>query len=246
MAGENGGAAFILIYLTISFLISIPIMLSEFSLGRSTKRNSMRAFSKLAPGTKWKWVGYMGILCAFIILSFYCVIAGWSLEFLKGSVLNRFHDRTPEQVAAAFDGFVASGWRPIAWTLVFIAASAFIVYSGIEKGIERYNKILMPMLFLLLFGMALNALTLDGARQGIDFLLKPDFSKITGTTVLEALGQSFFSMSLGMGCMITYGSASGRWSRCRTLRWPSFRDWPFSPPSSRSASRPPRVRSWFF
>ena len=201
VAGENGGAAFILIYLTISFLISIPIMLSEFSLGRSTKRNSMRAFSKLAPGTKWKWVGYMGILCAFIILSFYCVIAGWSLEFLKESVLNRFHDRTPEQVAAAFDGFVASGWRPIAWTLVFIAASAFIVYSGIEKGIERYNKILMPMLFLLLFGMALNALTLDGARQGIDFLLKPDFSKITGTTVLEALGQSFFSMSLGMGCM---------------------------------------------
>lgn len=206
VAGENGGAAFILIYLTISFLISIPIMLSEFSLGRSTKRNSMRAFSKLAPGTKWKWVGYMGILCAFIILSFYCVIAGWSLEFLKESVLNRFHDRTPEQVAAAFDGFVASGWRPIAWTLVFIAASAFIVYSGIEKGIERYNKILMPMLFLLLFGMAFNALTLDGARQGIDFLLKPDFSKITGTTVLEALGQSFFSMSLGMGCMITYGS----------------------------------------
>ena len=99
VAGENGGAAFILIYLTISFLISIPIMLSEFSLGRSTKRNSMRAFSKLAPGTKWKWVGYMGILCAFIILSFYCVIAGWSLEFLKESVLNRFHDRTPEQVA---------------------------------------------------------------------------------------------------------------------------------------------------
>ena len=153
VAGENGGAAFILIYLTISFLISIPIMLSEFSLGRSTKRNSMRAFSKLAPGTKWKWVGYMGILCAFIILSFYCVIAGWSLEFLKESVLNRFHDRTPEQVAAAFDGFVASGWRPIAWTLVFIAASAFIVYSGIEKGIERYNKILMPMLFVLLLGL---------------------------------------------------------------------------------------------
>ena len=206
VAGENGGAAFILIYLTISFLISIPIMLSEFCLGRSTKRNSMRAFSKLAPGTKWKWVGYMGILCAFIILSFYCVIAGWSLEFLKESMLNRFHDRTPEQVAAAFNGFVASGWRPIAWTLVFIAASAFIVYSGIEKGIERYNKILMPMLFLLLLGMALNALTLDGARQGIDFLLKPDFSKITGATVLEALGQSFFSMSLGMGCMITYGS----------------------------------------
>ena len=206
VAGENGGAAFILIYLSISFLISIPIMLSEFSLGRATRRNAMRAFSKLAPGTPWKLVGYMGILCAFIILSFYCVIAGWALEFLRESVTDSFRGQSPAQIAAGFDAFVASGWRPILWTVVFIAASAGIILSGIEKGIERYNKILMPMLFLLLLGMAINALTLDGARECVSFLLKPDFSKITGTTVLQALGQSFFSMSLGMGCMITYGS----------------------------------------
>lgn len=206
VAGENGGAAFILIYLAISLLISIPIMLSEFAIGRSTHRNPMRAFSRLAPGTPWKGVGYMGILCAFVILSFYCVIAGWALEFLGDSVMNRFEGRTPGEIAANFDSFVASGWRPILWTLVFIGATAFIILSGIEKGIERYNKILMPVLFLLLAGMAINAMTLDGAREGIAFLLRPDFSKITGTTILEALGQSFFSMSLGMGCMITYGS----------------------------------------
>ncbi|WP_300286923.1 sodium-dependent transporter [uncultured Alistipes sp.] len=206
VAGENGGAAFMLIYLIISLLISIPIMLSEFAIGRSTHSNPMRAFSRLAPGTPWKGVGYMGILCAFVILSFYCVIAGWALEFLGDSALNRFAGLTPGQIAGNFDTFVASGWRPILWTLVFIGATAFIILSGIEKGIERYNKILMPVLFLLLAGMAANAMTLDGAREGIAFLLRPDFGKITAKTVLEALGQSFFSMSLGMGCMITYGS----------------------------------------
>ena len=191
VAGENGGAAFILIYLATSFLISIPIMLSEFSIGRSTRRNPMRAFNKLAPGSKWKLVGYMGILTAFVILSFYCVIAGWAFEFLKESVFNQFNGRSADQIRDSFNGLVAS---------------AGIVLSGVEKGIERYTKILMPMLFVLLLGMAVNSLTLDGAQAGIEFLLKPDFSKITGTTVLQALGQSFFSMSLGMGAMITYGS----------------------------------------
>ena len=206
VAGENGGAAFILIYLATSFLISIPIMLSEFSIGRSTRRNPMRAFNKLAPGSKWKLVGYMGILTAFVILSFYCVIAGWAFEFLKESVFNQFNGRSADQIRDSFNGFVASGWKPVIWTFLFTVASAGIVLSGVEKGIERYTKILMPMLFVLLLGMAVNSLTLDGAQAGIEFLLKPDFSKITGTTVLQALGQSFFSMSLGMGAMITYGS----------------------------------------
>ena len=206
VAGENGGAAFILIYLATSFLISIPIMLSEFSIGRSTRRNPMRAFNKLAPGSKWKLVGYMGILTAFVILSFYCVIAGWAFEFLKESVFNQFNGRSADQIRDSFNGVVASGWKPVIWTFLFTVASAGIVLSGVEKGIERYTKILMPMLFVLLLGMAVNSLTLDGAQAGIEFLLKPDFSKITGTTVLQALGQSFFSMSLGMGAMITYGS----------------------------------------
>lgn len=206
VAGENGGAAFILIYIACSFLISIPLMLSEFSLGRSSKRNTKRAFQKLAPGTRWNYVGYMGIFCAFILLSFYCVIAGWALEFIKESVLNEFAGKSAAQISENFNGFIASGWQPVLWMGVFMLATAFIVWSGIEKGIERYTKIFMPVFIVLLAALAINSLTLPGAREGIGFLLRPDFSKITGATILKAMGQSFFSMSLGLGCMITYGS----------------------------------------
>ena len=206
VAGENGGAAFILIYIACSFLISIPLMLSEFSLGRSSKRNTKRAFQKLAPGTRWNYVGYMGIFCAFILLSFYCVIAGWALEFIKESVLNEFAGKSAAQISENFNGFIASGWRPVVWMGVFMLSTAFIVWSGIEKGIERYTKIFMPVFIVLLAALAINSLTLPGAREGIGFLLRPDFSKITGATILKAMGQSFFSMSLGLGCMITYGS----------------------------------------
>ena len=206
VAGENGGAAFILIYIACSFLISIPLMLSEFSLGRSSKRNTKRAFQKLAPGTRWNYVGYMGIFCAFILLSFDCVIAGWALEFIKESVLNEFAGKSAAQISENFNGFIASGWRPVVWMGVFMLSTAFIVWSGIEKGIERYTKIFMPVFIVLLAALAINSLTLPGAREGIGFLLRPDFSKITGATILKAMGQSFFSMSLGLGCMITYGS----------------------------------------
>ena len=197
VAGENGGAAFILIYIACSFLISIPLMLSEFSLGRSSKRNTKRAFQKLAPGTRWNYVGYMGIFCAFILLSFYCVIAGWALEFIKESVLNEFAGKSAAQISENFNGFIASGWRPVVWMGVFMLSTAFIVWSGIEKGIERYTKIFMPVFIVLLAALAINSLTLPGAREGIGFLLRPDFSKITGATILKAMGQSFFSMSLG-------------------------------------------------
>lgn len=149
VAGENGGAAFILIYIACSFLISIPLMLSEFSLGRSSKRNTKRAFQKLAPGTRWNYVGYMGIFCAFILLSFYCVIAGWALEFIKESVLNEFAGKSAAQISENFNGFIASGWRPVVWMGVFMLSTAFIVWSGIEKGIERYTKIFMPVFIVL-------------------------------------------------------------------------------------------------
>ena len=160
VAGENGGAAFILIYIACSFLISIPLMLSEFSLGRSSKRNTKRAFQKLAPGTRWNYVGYMGIFCAFILLSFYCVIAGWALEFIKESVLNEFAGKSAAQISENFNGFIASGWRPVVWMGVFMLSTAFIVWSGIEKGIERYTKIFMPVFIVLLAALAINSLTL--------------------------------------------------------------------------------------
>ena len=199
IAGENGGAAFILVYLCISFLVAVPIMLSEFTIGRTTKRNAMRAFRKLAPHTPWQGVGYLGILTAFVILSFYCVIAGWALEFFKESLFNQFAGKTTAEISARFNAFVGSGWRPAIWNLVSIAATTGIVISGVEKGIERYNKILMPLLVLLLVGLAVNAATLEGARKGIEFLFRPDFSKITWNTLLQALGQSFFLAEPGHG-----------------------------------------------
>lgn len=206
IAGENGGAAFILIYIAIVFLIGLPMMLSEFSIGRYTKRNVFGAFHVLKPKSKWYFIGILGIATAFTILSFYSVVAGWTVDFLKESILNNFQGQSSDQIRSGFGAFVASGWQPVLWTVLFVSATGFIVMSGIEKGIERYNKILMPLMVLILIGLGINAATLDGFKEGISFLFKPDFSKITGSVVIEALGQAFFSLSLGMGTMITYGS----------------------------------------
>ena len=206
LAGENGGFAFILVYILISFSIAVPIMLSEFTIGRSVRRNAKRAFQKLSPGTQWKSIGYLGIATAFVILSFYSVVAGWAMEFLKESVLNQFHGKTAIEISTHFDAFTSSLWYPLFWTWIFILATGIIILSGIEKGIERYNKILMPLLVLILFVLVLNSFTLENAQKGFSFLLSPDFSKISREVFLTALGQSFFSLSLGMGAMITYGS----------------------------------------
>lgn len=206
VAGENGGAAFIIIYIIISLMISVPIMLTEFSIGRYSRRNSMRSFKKLSDNPLWQGVGFMGIATAFIILSFYSVIAGWSLEFLRESVAGTLTNSSPEQIKNNLDTFIASGWRPALWTVAFVVSSCTIVGLGVTKGIERANKVLMPLMVIILVGLAINSFSLSGFKEGVDFLLRPDFSKITWSVGLEALGQSFFSMSLGMGAMITYGS----------------------------------------
>ncbi len=206
MAGENGGAAFILIYITVSLLISVPIMLSEFVVGRTTKRNAMRAFKKLSGSPAWSMVGYLGILTAFIILSFYCVIAGWATEFIRESVAGSFMHLNATEIGESFNNFVASGWRPVIWTLIFILFTSLIVSFGIEKGIERFNKYVMPLMLLILIGMCIHSFFMSGFREAASFLLRPDFSKVSLGTVLQAAGQSFFSLSVGMGIMITYGS----------------------------------------
>lgn len=206
VVGENGGATFIIIFIIISFLVSVPIMLAEFSIGRNSKRNSMRAFRKLSRVRAWEGVGYLGIITAFTILSFYSVIAGWSLEFIRESVAGTFMKLDPQQVNDNFYGFVHTGWQPALWTAVFVAATALIVGSGIEKGIERFNKAAMPLMFVILILMCINSFTLSGFREGVEFLFKPDREKLNLHTVLNALGQSFFSLSLGMGIMVTYGS----------------------------------------
>ncbi|MDD4032817.1 MAG: sodium-dependent transporter [Bacteroidales bacterium] len=206
LAGENGGGAFIIAYILISFSVAVPIMLAEFGIGRSVRRNAKRAFQKLAPGKGWKAIGYLGIATAFVILSYYCVVAGWALNFLKQAALNQFEGKNILEINQQFNAFISSGWSSLFWTWTFIAATGIIVYLGVEKGIERYNKIFMPLLVLILIILVINSFTLPGYEKGFSFLFKPDLSKINGEVLLKALGQSFFSLSLGMGAMITYGA----------------------------------------
>lgn len=206
IAGENGGAAFILIYVCVALLISVPIMLSEFSIGRAAQANSMRAYEKVSGRRRWQGIGYLGIATAFTILSFYSVIAGWGLEFIKESFTGKFMSMDSAGIEDNFNRFLATGWRPILWSTIFVIGTAFIVGTGVEKGIERFNKYAMPLMFMILVIMAINSITLSGFREGATFLLKPDFSKVTIRTFLAAIGQSFFSLSLGMGIMVTYGS----------------------------------------
>lgn len=204
--GENGGGAFLFVYLGFIFAIGIPVMMSEFVIGRSTQRNPYGAFKKLAPGKPWYLVGIMGVVAAFTILSFYTAVAGWTLEYLYQSIINGFKGRSSEELGAMFETFRAGTFRPILWFVVFMAMTSWIVLSGVKNGIEKYSKILMPVLLLLIIVLCIRSITLPGAKAGLVFLFKPDFSKITTQTVLEALGQAFFSLSIGMGTLITYGS----------------------------------------
>lgn len=207
VAGENGGAAFILVYISVSLMLSIPLMLSEFSIGRHSRRNAMRAFRKAAPSHPgWQNVGLLGIFTALLILGFYSVIAGWALEFLREAAANSFRSQSPAELKANFDSFVNSGWRPVLWTLLFVVMNAVIVSHGIQKGIEKFNKVVTPLMFLILVGLAINSFSLSGLREAVDFVFRPDFSKITPSVFIQAVGQSFFSMSVGMGIMVTYGS----------------------------------------
>lgn len=206
VAGENGGAAFILLYVGFIVIIGIPVMLSELLIGRRAQRNAYGAFKLLKPSQPWYLIGVMGIAAAFMILSFYSTVAGWTLEYLYLSVINGFKGKSPEELQQVFLSFQASGWKPVMWQIIIMALTAGIIIAGVRKGIEKYTKILMPLLLVLIIIMCIRSLTLPGAVAGLEFLFKPDFSKITAGTVLEALGQGFFSLSIGMGTLITYGS----------------------------------------
>ncbi len=206
VAGENGGAAFIIVYLGFIAVIGTPVMLSEFAIGRKARRNPYGAFRLLAPGKPWFLIGIMGVAAAFMILAFYSTVAGWTLEYLYKSVINQFAGQSPEQLALMFEDFKQSGAAPAFWQLVFMFLTAWIVIAGVRNGIEKYAKILMPVLLAIIMILCIRALTLPGATQGVRFLFNPDFSKITAETILKALGQAFFSLSIGMGTLITYGS----------------------------------------
>ncbi len=204
--GNHGGAAFILTYLACVLILGIPIMIAEFLIGRRSRANTAGAYQKLAPSTQWRWVGRMGVLAGFLILSYYSVVAGWTLEFIGEAATNNFAGKSAADFIASFNSFIGNPLRPAFWLTLFLLATHFIIVKGVEKGIEKSSKIMMPMLFLLLIVLVICSVSLPGAAAGIEFLLKPDFGKIDGNTLLSAMGQAFFSLSLGMGCLCTYAS----------------------------------------
>ena len=204
--GQNGGAAFIIIYAACVFLLGIPIMMSEFFIGRHTQTNTAGAYRKLAPGTPWKWVGRLGVLTGFVILSYYSVVAGWTAEYTRLAIGNCFDGKSAADFPTIFNEFVSNPWKSVAWMLAFMVVTHIIVVRGVKGGIEKFSKVMMPALFIILIVLSVCSATLPGASQGLEFLFKPDFSKITGSVVLNAMGQAFFSLSLGLGCLCTYGS----------------------------------------
>ena len=205
MTGENGGAAFLLIYIICVIVLGIPCMLSEFIIGRRAQANAARAYSALANGTPWRFIGYFGVFTGFLIVSYYSVVSGWCLQYVTASVGDGLSGDA-KSVADYFDAFVKNPWMPVVWLVVFFGISPFVVSRGVEKGIERASKLMMPLLFLLLVIIAVASCMLPGAAQGVKFLFSPDFSKVDSGVFLGALGQAFYSLSLGMGCLCTYAS----------------------------------------
>ena len=208
-AGNHGGAAFILLYLACVFIMGMPIMIAEFTVGRRAKASTGRAFGLLANNSKWNVIGMLGVLAGLLILGYYSVVAGWTLEYILSSVTNGFADKKPEDFVAAFQSFSQDPIRPVVWLLAFLLFTHYIVVKGVKDGIEKSSKILMPVLFILIVVLAICSMALPNASKGLEFLLKPDFSKVNADVFLGAMGQAFFSLSLGMGCLSTYASYFG-------------------------------------
>ena len=202
--GNNGGAAFILIYLICVLAVGVPVMMSEFLIGRNTHANTITAFSKLAPGKWWRIEGVAGVFVAFLILSYYIIISGWTLYYfvqsVKGSLL------VSQDYSAYFSSFVSDPYVPLMYAVVFMLMTHWVIARGVQSGIERFSKIMMPMLLLIIGILVVCSFGMPGAGTGLRFLLQPDFSKVTASVVLSAMGQAFFSLSLALGCLCTYAS----------------------------------------
>lgn len=209
----NGGAAFLLVYILCVFLLGIPVMMGEFALGRGVRGDTVSVYRKLSPGRPWWVTGLLGLLAAYTILSFYLVVAGWTLEYLVTSVTGGLYEPvagdavgSSAQFADRMKDYIASPIRPVVYTVILIAVNAFVLMRGVQKGIEKMSNLMMPVLFVLLVIFCCVSLTMPGASKGLDFFLNPDFSKITPGVCIDALGQAFFSLSLGMGTLVTYSS----------------------------------------
>lgn len=202
--GENGGAAFILVYLVCVCFLGVPVMVSEFLIGRHSHANTATAYKILAPRTQWKWVGLMGVFAGFLILSYYTVVAGWTLEYAVAAATGRFFGA--EDFTRFFNDFVSHPWKPLLYMVLFMLLTHAVIVRGVKDGIEKFSKVMMPMLLLIIGVLVVCSFSMPGSAEGLRFLLKPDFGKITTKVVLSGMGQAFFSLSLGMGCLCTYAS----------------------------------------
>ena len=209
MTGQNGGAVFILIYVLCVLLLGIPCMISEFIIGRHAQANTARAFRKMSGGSAWTIVGYMGVMTGFLISGYYAVVSGWCLDYVWSSLTGRLHG-DPQFFQDYFSSLAGDPVKPVFWTLLILLVTYLVVAHGVRDGIERASKVMMPVLFVLLLIIVVAACMLPGAGAGVAFLLKPDFSMINGDVFLAALGQSFYSLSIAMGCICTYASYFSR------------------------------------
>ncbi len=208
MAGENGGAAFTVVYLLCILIVGLPIVIGEFVLGRKTQLNPVGAYESLAPNSNWKWVGMLGVASAFVILSFYGVVGGWTLKYTLISLSGGFQELAgnPDLSGKTFNSFITSTAPPVFWQILFMTVTIFVIVQGVKGGIEKWTKIMMPAILVILVMLMVRGLTLPNGDQALGFLFKPKFEDLTASSIVLALGHAFFTLSLGMGTMITYGS----------------------------------------
>ena len=208
MAGENGGGAFTIVYLICILIVGLPIVIAEFVLGRKTQLSPVGAFEKISPKSNWKWVGMLGVASAFVILSFYGVVGGWTLKYTLISLTGGFIKLAgnPDMSGSLFNAFITGSLAPVIWQIFFMAFTIFVIVQGVKGGIEKWTKIMMPVILVILVVLMIRGLTLPNGMQALDFLFKPKFEDLTASSIVLALGHSFFTLSLGMGTMITYGS----------------------------------------
>lgn len=210
MVGQYGGAAFVLVYIVCSVFLALPIFLSESVIGRSTQKNTFGALRQLFPGTKLCNLGLITIAAPLIILSYYSVVGGWSIEYLVKSIAIDFHSASISDATSEFTGFSSSSGGPVLFHTIFLASCAIVILGGVKNGIEKFNNITMPLLFVLVLLIMIYSVTLPGSDKGVMYMLKPDFGKLTPAAVAAAMGQAFFSLSLGVGVILTYSSYVSR------------------------------------
>ncbi|WP_454861905.1 sodium-dependent transporter [Peribacillus frigoritolerans] len=206
MTGENGGGVFFLLFIIFTLIIGAPILIAEFTIGRNAQKDAIRAYKHIAPGKPWALIGYGGVVASIILLSFFSVVGGWIISYLARSFTGSLSNLTQEEYGNFFNTIISNPYETVIAQLLFMVFTIWVVQGGVSKGIEKANKYMMPSLFILFIILLIRSLTLDGAMEGVKFFLKPDFSALTGETILLALGQSFFALSVGVSVMVTYAS----------------------------------------